>query len=733
MATRNRNFITKPHKPSVKWSFSAIFCVAINALAQTPADSAAVPNATTPSLAPVTVSGAVTRQADVTGFADIPLARSPFAATVIDARTMESISADRLADLYRFDASLSDAYNAVGYWDFVTIRGFVIDQVYNFRRDGMPISAETTLPLENKQRIEFLKGTSGIQAGTSSPGGLVNYAVKRPTHSDLRTLTLETTSYGGLLAHLDLGGRFGEQQRFGYRLNLVGQDIQSYVPQANGSRSLLALAVDWRATPDTLIEGEIELSRRKQPSVPGLSLLGNALPPADPFININSQPWSQANQFDNFSGSMAITQAINSQWRWQGVLASQRLKSNDYLAYPFGCYDAGTDVYYADRYCPNGDFDLYDFRSVDERRKTKSALLKLTGQANTGTVQHNLTFGFQGTRYSETGAPQADNNAAVGTGNLFTLPALPQDPTYQDPYVTRTERGAEFFAFDAIEWTREFQTWVGLRHSQLNRDSIRTDGSRATRYRRNITTPWIAATWQLDAQKMVYASYGQGAESEVAPGRSRYTNAGQPLPTLKSQQAEIGIKSSSQQLNWNITAFNVIRPVSSDAGSCDLAGTCTRQIDGEAQHRGIELGASGTAGNWTLGASATWLRAVRQGSTIDPSLNGKRPTNVPETIVRANAAWRVPGVAGLSLLGTVSYEGNRTVLPDESVTLPAWTRLDLGVRYETRLGKYPATLSLLVDNVANARYFTESPYQYGHIYLFPTAPRVVKVVLQTSF
>ena len=232
---------------------------------------------------------------------------------------------------------------------------------------------------------------------------------------------------------------------------------------------------------------------------------------------------------------------------------------------------------------------------------------------------------------------------------------------------------------------------------------------------------------------MIYASYGQGAESEVAPGRSRYTNAGQPLPTLKSEQTEIGIKSTSRKLSWNITAFDVTRPVSGDLGACDVAGTCTRQIDGEARHRGIELGASGNTGNWTLGATATFLKAERQGSTIDPSLNSKRPTNVPETIVRANAAWRVPGAPGLSLLGTVSYEGGRSVLPDESVTLPAWTRLDLGVRYETHWGKYPTTLSLLVDNVANSRYFTESPYQYGHVYLFPAAPRIARLVLQTSF
>ncbi|MDZ7862359.1 hypothetical protein [Acidovorax sp.] len=65
--------------------------------------------------------------------------------------------------------------------------------------------------------MNSLKGTSGILVGTSAPGALVNYAVKRPDQTDLRSLRLETSSDGGLLGHLDLGGRFGEDRRFGYR------------------------------------------------------------------------------------------------------------------------------------------------------------------------------------------------------------------------------------------------------------------------------------------------------------------------------------------------------------------------------------------------------------------------------------------------------------------------------------------------------------------------------------
>ena len=106
---------------------------------------------------------------------------------------------------------------------------------------------------------------------------------------------------------------------------------------------------------------------------------------------------------------------------------------------------------------------------------------------------------------------------------------------------------------------------------------------------------------------------------------------------------------------------------------------------------------------------------------------------MPEWILRASASYRVASVPGLHMQAAVSHEGSRTVVPDESITLPAWTRVDAGVHYETRLAGQRTTWSLSVDNLANRRYFQESPYQFGHIYLFPAAPRSVRLALQASF
>jgi iron complex outermembrane receptor protein len=161
-------------------------------------------HAQTTTLAPVTVTGRADPAAGVSGWGNVPLSQTPLQATILSAEQLSDRGALRLADIVKIDPSVSDAYNSEGYWDFLAVRGFVLDNRFNYRRDGLPINAETSIPLENKDRIEILKGTSGIQAGTSSPGGLVNLVVKRPTEAPLRNVQLGWRERGSVLGAVSL-------------------------------------------------------------------------------------------------------------------------------------------------------------------------------------------------------------------------------------------------------------------------------------------------------------------------------------------------------------------------------------------------------------------------------------------------------------------------------------------------------------------------------------------------
>ncbi|MDM0089207.1 MULTISPECIES: TonB-dependent siderophore receptor [unclassified Variovorax] len=676
-------------------------------------------------LAPVTVDArSAAPQADIAGFGDLPLKEVPLSATIVDSRQLQASGARRLADLTQFDASVTDAYNSAGYWDYLTVRGFVLDNRFNYRREGLPISAETAIALDNKERVEILRGTSGIQAGTSAPGGLVNYVVKRPTENDLREVRAEVSGRGSVLGAVDLGGRFGAERQFGYRLNVAAEDLKPRTFALDGQRHLASLAADWRITRDSVIEAEIEYSKKTQPSQNGFSLLGSTLPaPMDPRININNQPWSQPSVFEGLTGTLRFTQAINADWRWSAQIGQQRLKSDDRLAYAFGCSAEGN----YDRYCSDGSFDLYDFRSENERRTQTAGSLNLKGQAMTGSVRHDLSIGLLASRVRN--RFQDQTNTFLGTpGNIWGTAVVPLEPAVYDPNTNRDERSTELSLQDAIRWNTQLTTWVGLRHTRLDRDSVRTDGSRPTGYKDGITTPWLAISYALQPGLMAYASWGEGVESQIVPNKaSQYANAGEALPALVSRQWEIGFKGGQENFNWQAAWFDISRPMT-NIDACSNAGAdCIGRNDGKAVHRGLELSAEGRTGPWRLGGSLTLIDAKREGSEFSPAINGQRPTNVPRQVLRAQAAYRIAAVPGLEVQGLLSHEGRRNVLPDGSITLPAWTRVDAALRYDTRMAGVATRWTLGIENVADKRYWKESPYQYGHVYLFPGAPRTLRL------
>ena len=682
------------------------------------------------SLLTVSVSGrAADTPSQVGGFGEIPVAKLPLQLSLISSERLLDAGINALSGLTALDASVGDAYNATGYVSYLKIRGFDLDNRFNYRRDGLPINAETALPLGNKASVEILKGSSGIQAGTSSPGGLVNMIVKRPTAQPLTVLGLSLSERGTAEATLDWSQRFGVNQAFGVRINAAAAELKPQLRDAEGRSHLLAMAGDWRLSPDTLIEAEFELNKQSQPSQPGMSMLGDKLPDArdfDPRINLNNQSWSQPVVFDNSHASLRVTQKLSADWRAQAHLGLQRLKTDDRLAYAYGC--SAAEAY--DRYCSDGTFDMYDFRSENEGRNSEALDLSLAGKLMTGDITHHINIGVLLSRFNSRFQKQAYNWAGngkidgTGTGNA--------DPSLTDENTNRDERSSEFYLRDAMQLSADWQAWAGLRHTRLDRDSVRTDGSRATSYAQSVTTPWLGLSYAISSQLMAYTSWGEGIESEVTPNRKRYGDAaGRALPALTSRQVEVGLKAGSNTVDWSLNWFNISRPKWSDMGECSdsKTGSCVRKEDGIARHQGLEAQADLKWAGGGLLASAMQLKARREGSA-DAATNGLRPENVAERSLRLQARQDIPGLSGLQLHAGLVYEGPRAVLADNSVFIPGWTRLDAGARFEQALGRQLLVWRVGVDNLADKRAWKESPFQFGHVYLYPLAPRTFRASLE---
>jgi iron complex outermembrane receptor protein len=144
-------------------------------------------------------------------------------------------------------------------------------------------------------------------------------------------------------------------------------------------------------------------------------------------------------------------------------------------------------------------------------------------------------------------------------------------------------------------------------------------------------------------------------------------------------------------------------------------------------HRGVEAAVAWRDGPWRAQLGALALRARRQGAS-NPRLDGLAPANVPSRSLRAELARSI-GEA-FELQATLSHEGPRAALPDHSASIPAWTRLDLGAKLEQRWSGKRITWRAAIDNATDRRAWKESPYEFGHAYLYPLPARSVRLSAQ---
>ena len=675
-------------------------------------------------------------RADVGGLG-LNLAKTPQSVTVLGADLLAATASNSLSQVIKLDASLADSYNTTGYIEGLSVRGFLLDQSNNFLRNGLPVSNYAPIAMENKERIEVLKGVSGLQSGVSAPGGLVNFVTKTPQRDAFTTASMGADGNGGSKVQLDANTAWGA---VGVRVNLAAEDLRTQFDRADGKREFASLALSTMAATGTKLSADLEYQHKKQPSVPGLGLLdangdglGDTLPASNySRLNLNNQNWSQPFEATSTNAQFAVDHQINADWQARLSAGTQRAVVHDRLAFPDGCSNATNYVYPG--LCANGDADIYDYRSEGEERSTWAWDAKLQGKLAALGVQHRVSLGLSGRSTRTDLAPKQAYNY-VGSTNIDKPVALSGDGTALDLNTNSRERAVDASASLVSELSRSVQSFVGFRTSQLNRSSERSDGSRAIAFDQTVTTPWAGLSWSPLASTMLYASWGQGAELETVPNRpTLFVNAGQVLSALKSEQTELGIKwQPDPRLLISAAAFSIDKPYADDQPTA--SGIPLRVAGGKsARHRGLELTAVGQMdAQLSLQASMTLIDA-KYTAAIDPTLVGQWVTNVPKTKASLFADYKITAAPGLSLNGLLTADSGKTVTADGSVALPSAWQLDAGLRYQNRLIGKVTQWNLNVENLTDRSYWREAPTQYwGGIYLFPSTPRTVRARVTVEF
>ena len=754
-------------------SLACLYAPARQAAADEPAAAApeTAPAAAAPALPTIDVQAQRAATGAGSGSVDAisttPLATTPLSVDVIGASELLDRGVNSLSSAIRTDPAVGDNYNTFGYIEALQIRGFTLNELLNYQRDGLTVSSHVPVALENKESIEVLKGVSGMLAGSSAPGGLLNYVLKQPTETDLREADATVSERGSLLVHADFGGRAGEDRRFGYRINVAAEERRPEIDNAWSKRALVSGFFDWRASADTLVQLEFEHQKVREISVPGYGLLdtsgsgaATALPaPIDPDINLNAQPWTQPFESTETSGSLRLLQRLGPAWDLTLRAGTQRSVANDRVAFADGC-SVGVNYVY-NGMCGNYDVDVYQYISDDEVRNTNDTDTRLHGHLALAGVDQELSLGVSTTRYSERYPPyQTYNLVSYPYGpvfNVFAPVALPANPTPNTANAPLDTDLDQLYAFDVAHFAQVWSAWLGARYSRITEDSSLTDDTQSTSLQQHLATPWLGLGYEPWQGGFAYAAAGSGIEVNNVPNHPAtlftgqtvdFVNPGQVLPVQRSRQVEAGFKQRGADWSLDAALFRIVKPFPDNvpvvvAGAAPNAALNVPDTTIEAlqvagarveRHQGLELDS-----RWSASA-ALQLRAAlsyidaRTVQAVDPTWVGKPATNVAPLAASLQQAWSPPSLAGFTWLNVETFAGHKAVLPDGSVDLPDYWQWDTGLRYEWSGEGLRWTLRAGVDNATNRRYWREAPMAvWGSIYLFPAAARSERLGLSASW
>ena len=697
---------------------------------------------------------------------NLPLASAPVSATVVTRDLMNDQVSRLLSDVVKNDASIGEDYAPVGYYGDYQIRGFPIDLATGLQINGMPIAGEQDVPLENKQRVEFLKGIAGVESGVTSAGGLINYETKRPMV--VKTVELATDHRGTAFAGVDLGAFFGGAKQFGVRANMAGEDIHTYVESANGWRGVGTLSTDWKISPGAVLKTDFEYQHKRERSVAGYQLLGGAVVPSldsvYPSVMLGDQVWSKPNIFDAINGGARLDLDVTSVWHVYEEGSYSHSLIDDNVIYPYGCYyeaacdptQGGTAPPYF--FAPDGTYDIYDYRDPGERRYDALGEVVAAGHIQTGVVRHDLVFGgsiFHRGVYLP-GMPGPNAPSTVQNGAVYTY--IGSENIYQPNIAYPIESPVQQAGpLSLVDFDHQTAGVVQDRVELPGRARLTAGGRYASvsdfNYAgtRGVWLPQYSATWSPVTDLTLYGSYS--VLLSLGPQAPFWAiNGSMYLAPFFTRDAEIGAKyEPGQRILLSAALFRMRAPFfypkvisAPDAfcGDVSNVGQCF-EADGRETHDGVEVGAQGKAASWMrLSFTAAAIRATSNDSGT-PAFNGKQVINVPKvkTALFADIAlpdgrgWGLKGfrLSDLHLMPGWSYTDRKFATRDDVVAVGGYNLFNLGASYRPGGEQGKMTIHIFADNLLDKRYWKDTGASYGDTFIHLGAPTTIRLSAQYRF
>jgi len=457
---------------------------------------------------------------------DTPLSETPQSVTVVTRDQIVDQGANNLQDALNYAAGVrSDAYGLDSRTDSVRVRGAYPDVYLDGLRQayGYYTSTTRTDPY-TLERLEVLRGPSGMLFGAGTAAGVVNMVSKRPLQEAQREVGVQFGSFGRRQIQADLTGPLNADGSLSYRLIALQRKSDTQVDYVPDDRSLIAPSLTWRPSAATSLTLQGLWQKDKSGSSSQfLPWEGTLLPnpngrlPGSRFIG---EPGDFYNSERKTFGWL-FEHKFNDNWTVrQNFRYAQNENANQYH---YGAAFSGFDSWSSDPIFKRVLGRYFDNQLTLNRTQTLDNHIE--GHFQTGALKHTLLVGADFARqrenvWSGTNVDTIDVYAPVyGHRDVPDATALPRTRQRQTGIYLQDQIKLDNLIFVA-----------GLRHDRASSSAVGSDEQKSS-----ATTKRLGVMYASPSGWSPYVSYSESFTPQ-SPRQGRI------FTPLRGEQWEVGVK-----------------------------------------------------------------------------------------------------------------------------------------------------------------------------------------------
>lgn len=564
----------------------------------------------------------------------LTLRETPQAVTVVTRQRMDDQAMTSINDVVKATPGLFLNFsNGPGRQSY-TSRGFDID---NLMYDGIPsgysgssVGAQPNLAMFD--RVEIVRGATGLVTGAGNPSAAINLIRKRPLDEQKVTLTGAAGSWDDYRGELDASSPLNDSGTWRGRVVTSYRDANSFIDKAEEDHGLFYAVTEGDLGEDTTLTLGFSNQKDKTNYFWGSSMVGQD----GHHLNL-PRSYNPGTRWENKD------QEINT------VFAELRQRlANDWSLQVNANYaqqDALFSGSYQSRWTNNTPARTVYQAAYDENQAGVDAFASGPFQAFGRT--HELVVGASKRIYDMTTHNYSpyDMNWPLSAGKPdFVHTNNQREVTTQDGVYVTTR----------LSLADPLKLILGGRLDWYDYDN--RDGDGDYHVTRNLTR-YAGLIYELDEHHSVYASY-----SDIFTPQSAKDTSGNPVKPIVGKNYEVGIKGEylGGALNASVALFRVDqenRAVEVVVPNCPQASCNT--ASGEIRSQGIDVELQGAlTENWQVGGGYTYTRTHTIKDEANPqNVNQQFDTDTPEHLFKLTTRYNFQGpLEKLRVGGNISWQ-----------------------------------------------------------------------------